>query len=119
MGDRALVIFKDETKISPVIYLHWAGSDVPQYIEELKALMADRRGDATYASARFTGIAHTANVSSVSLGLYALHPQLAKAIKATDAETLASFSHGDAGLIVVDARDFSWRAYGGYLESEG
>jgi hypothetical protein len=42
-----------------------------------------------------------------------------QAIKATDAETLASFSHGDAGLIVLDTLDFTWCAYGGYLEGEG
>jgi hypothetical protein len=115
MGDRALVVFKDKSEISPVIYLHWAGSDVPEYIDALRDLMGDRMGDASYAAARFTGIAHTANVSNLSLGLCPLNPRLEKAIREADAAAIAAFSHGDAGLVLVDTCDFTWCAYGGYL----
>ena len=30
-------------------------------------------------------------------------------------DMLANMSHGDAGFVVVDVRDYSWTAFGGYL----
>jgi hypothetical protein len=54
MGDRALVIFTDGKEVSPVIYLHWHGSRVPELLAQLKLLMASRGADASYAAARFT-----------------------------------------------------------------
>src|SRR5262249_23619068 len=45
MGDRALLIFTDNTDVSPVIYLHWHGSQVPELLRQHKDLMASRGAD--------------------------------------------------------------------------
>ncbi len=31
---------------------------------------------------------------------------------------LESESHGDAGVVVVNVNDFSWKAFGGYLKTD-
>lgn len=118
MGDRALVIFTDSDKqeISPTTYLHWAGSDVPMLVNRLAALMADRKNDCSYASARFTGICHEHCTGNLSVGLQNTPQDIETAIQHDDAATIAEYSHGDAGVIVVNAGDFTWKAYGGYLD---
>lgn len=113
MGDRALVIFKSNGEYSPVAYLHWGGEAVPAYIEDLKILMDIRTNDCEYAYARFLGICHTANVSNISLGGW----NLPKDFEGTP-EYLERMSHGDAGVIIVNCEDFSWKAFGGYLSNE-
>jgi len=115
MGDRALIVFKDKGEVSPTVYLHWSGSNVPGFIDELAALMETRRGDAAYAAARFVGIAHSYDVGALSLGVMNTPEDLEKAVRAGDSAGIACHSHGDAGLVVVDTADFSWEAYGGYL----
>jgi hypothetical protein len=72
MGDRALVQFvsADKTEVSPVVYLHWAGGKVKEYLQELALLMASRPNDVSYACARFIGIAHSHDsTSNLSLGV--------------------------------------------------
>jgi hypothetical protein len=69
MGDRASVIFFDKVQVSPVIYLHWHGSRVPDWIEELRCLMAERLWDAPYAAARFVGVCHNHIPGNLSLAI--------------------------------------------------
>ena len=49
MGDRANVVFKeiryDKQLVSPVVYLHWQGSEVLRLLNQTKIQMEDR----TYA----------------------------------------------------------------------
>ena len=52
------MIFTDGKEVSPVIYLHWSGSKVPDLLEQHKALMVSRGADVPYAAARFIGIVH-------------------------------------------------------------
>lgn len=111
MGDRALVCFKDESTISPVVYLHWNGSEVPQWIGELKERMGNRTNDAPYAAARFCGICHSHIDGALSLGLLS-----APSRSALNPSSMAELSHGDAGFVLVDCKDFTWQAYGGYLK---
>lgn len=115
MGDRALIIFKDANEISPTVYLHWAGHTVPELIEELSLLMTDRRNDASYAAARFIGIVHQQNPGSHSLGVFDTPENICAAARDGHADTLDAYSHGDAGVVVVETADFSWVAFGGYL----
>jgi hypothetical protein len=116
MGDRALIIFTDGEDVSPVIYLHWSGSKVPALLDEHKALMASRGADVSYAAARFVGIVHaTMPDQNLSLGLWNAGPNTRSAVLTADAAELAEISHGDAGFVVVDVRDYSWQAWGGYL----
>ena len=62
MGNRALIQVVDSRgDVSPVLYLHWHGGDVPAYIEELREMMADRPDDVQYAFARLVGRVWNAN----------------------------------------------------------
>jgi hypothetical protein len=117
MGDRALVIFKTEDEISPAAYLHWSGNAVPEILEQHKTLMKTRTGDASYACARFIGICHNRIDGNLSLGVFSIKPEELKAVQEGNADEIAEFSHGDAGVIVVDCSTeaFEWKAYGGYL----
>lgn len=106
MGDRALIQFKDKSgDFSPVVYLHWQGNSVGTLLEETMQLMKNRPGDVSYATARFIGICHTANVDSLSLGVWNKNELLT-----------AADSHGDAGCFVVDVSESRWTVYmdGGY-----
>jgi hypothetical protein len=112
MGNRALVIFHDRDRVSPTVYLHWRGGDVPLWLDELKLLMQGRYGDAEYAAARFIGICHAEMDGNLSLGVLSNSFTL---LDVRRKSTLEAETHGDAGVIVVDTSDFSWKAYGGYL----
>ncbi len=119
MGDRALVIVTDGTEVSPIIYLHWAGNKVPALIGKLKDLMGDRTGDVSYAAARFIGVAHADQPDAISLGMWNTSIDDAKAVISQDENALEKLSHGDAGVVIIDCNDFTWKAYGGYLEKKG
>lgn len=112
MGDRALVIFHDRYRISPTVYLHWHGGQVPEILRELAEYMTGRYGDADYAAARFTGLCHQRIPGNLSLGLMANRLRRADL---DDAAVLKALSQGDAGVVVVDTGDFTWNAHGGYL----
>jgi hypothetical protein len=119
MGDRALIIFTDGEDVSPVIYLHWAGSRVPDLLHQHKDLMASRGADVQYAAARFVGIVHaTMPEQNLSLGMWNAERKTRNAVLDGDDGALAAMSHGDAGLVVVDVRDYSWQAWGGYLSAD-
>ena len=116
MGDRALVIFTDGERVSPVIYLHWSGSRVPDLLEQHKALMASRGADVDYAAARFVGIVHAIMPEqNLSLGMWNADGSTRTAVKTRNVDALKNLSHGDAGVVLVDVQDYSWNAYGGYL----
>lgn len=109
MGDRALVVFADKSvgDVSPTVYLHTRGCDVPKLLEKHKARMGERKDDVSYAAARFIGICHEEIPGASGLGVFD-----------TPANFLAdpaSHTHGDAGVIVVDAATYEWQAFGGYL----
>jgi hypothetical protein len=112
MGNRALIIFHDKDTISPSVYLHWLGDAVPEILRDLAEYMKDRYGDAEYAAARFTGLCHMRISGNLSLGI--VRNALTRA-DLDNASALAAMSHGNAGLVVVDTGDFTWKAYGGYL----
>lgn len=104
MGDRALVQFVGSSKrVSPVVYLHWQGSDVGKLLAELQELMSDRLDDVDYACARFIGIAHSKNVSSTSLGVWNSRKKLT-----------VKDSHGDAGCFLVNCKTWEVKTFGGY-----
>ena len=122
MGDRALIIFTDGQEVSPTVYLHWNATETPKWLEEHKELMNSRGADVQYAAARFIGIAHSHIGGNVSLGCWNTEDEIADAARRTIAEpsgdhvaVLGNHSHGDGGVVVVNANDYSWRAFGGYL----
>ncbi|MDY3551447.1 hypothetical protein R5W24_000523 [Gemmata sp. JC717] len=112
MGNRACVLFHDSRRVSPTVYLHWHGSQVPAWLADLRQQMQGRHSDAEYAAARFVGICHTHIDGNLGLGLKANSLTVADLARPSVLEDL---SPGNAGLVVVNTADFSWRAYGGYL----
>jgi hypothetical protein len=115
MGNRAIVIFYDSDRISPSVYLHWCGGEVPRLLGELAEYMKGRYGDADYAAARFTGLCHNMIDGNLSLGIFANDLRRANLANAT---VLQKMSHGDAGVVIVNTSDFTWQAYGGYLTEQ-
>lgn len=136
---------KSHFVVSPTAYLHWDGNHVESYLLEHKELMKTRLGDESYALARFIGIAHSKDPdNNLSLGCFETPKDVQTAIarvltgnttpmktkvsdyssgkhKTTCAmlspkEVICNYSHGDAGVVVVNTRDYSWKAYGGYLQ---
>lgn len=116
MGNRACVLFFDYHRVSPTVYLHWHGDAVPGWLNQLKDHMDGRFSDAAYAAARFVGICHAHIGGNLSLGIWSNTLSLADV---RNAEELEAESHGNAGIVVVDTSDFTWKAYGGYLADIG
>jgi hypothetical protein len=112
MGNRVCVIFFDHTCVSPTVYLHWQGDAVPAWLEQLKGRMDGRFSDAAYAAARFVGICHVNIDGNLSLGISSNHLSLKDL---SFPERMEQHSPGNAGIVVVDTSDFSWKAYGGTL----
>lgn len=112
MGDRATILFFDRDQVSPTVYLHWHGHEVPDWVDILAQRMQGRTGDAAYAAARFVGLCHERIAGNLSLGITS-NPLRPRGLTQTD--TLLKLSPGNAGVVVVDTTDFTWRAYGGYL----
>ena len=105
MGDRILFQVHDADTFSPVIYGHWCGEACPGLIEALSVQMRNRKGDVAYAAARLVEL------------VTALDPggDLSVGIWNTDHLLTEADSHGDAGVALIDCRDFSVRYLGGYL----
>jgi hypothetical protein len=112
MGNRACIVFFDQNRVSPTVYLHWHGDAVPAWLGQLKELMSGRFGDASYAAARFVGICHANINGNLSLGLSSNDFSLADVL---NKDRMEAESPGNAGMVVVDTGDFTWEAYGGYL----
>lgn len=106
MGDRALVVFKHNGEFSPVVYLHWHGHKVAEWISELKQYMRGREGDLSYVAARFVGICHQHIDGNLSLGIMDGGAEMAANPKES--------SHGDHGFIIVDAATFEFEQHGHY-----
>lgn len=102
MGDRALVqLIGKDLEPSPVLYLHWDGSDVPRILAKLKARMQRLpRVDVEYSFARLVQIALDGDEGSTGCGVWN-----SKGILTTDQ------SQGDAGVFVVDVG--TWVVYHG------
>lgn len=112
MGDRCRVIFRDSTGVSPTVHVHWVGSLVPQYLKQMAGAMKDEWfPNRFYAAARFIGI--VCRYQSHGIGVLGNSFTLADL---DDSAKMKAESHGDAGVVVVDCKDFSWKAYGGYLK---
>lgn len=106
MGDRSLTTFKDQHGYSPVIYMHWHGSDTRDFLAKAGPIL--RKGDNTYAAARFCGFCHTEIDSNLGLGLFEPPDPDEEGFDWDE------FSHGDAGVFIVDIETGHVEVKGGY-----
>ncbi len=106
MGDRALIQIENSGAVSPVIYVHNAGEQVPGFLEEIAVFMKGRRGDVDYTAARLIGLMHELIEGNISLGIFNQPERLT-----------AEDSHGDAGCFVYNCTTGHVEAFGGYGES--
>ena len=106
MGDRVLlqVVRKEPAEFSPVIYCHWLGGGAVQAVARLAKRMEKRRGDVPYIAARLLQEVVSDDDGDTGFGL----EHASKVLTAAD-------SHGDAGVILVDADTFEMTFLGGYL----
>lgn len=141
MGDRALVIVhdKEDNRVSPTMYLHHHGHNVPNLLRSWWEYMEGRHGDTEYGFARLVGVAHQAIPGPLSLGVWAtpitpadeskpwvgqhIDPagyadwlcEQERAYRATlDTIRGNDYSHGDAGVFLVDCRTGEVTCHNGY-----
>lgn len=110
MGDRALIVLKDEQNFSPVAYLHWHAPQVQNYINRLREVVQSRGADLNYAFARLSGIIHNDIDGNLSFGVWNLPADF----DGSD-DRMKDMSHGDGGVYLVDINDdYSIKCVGGY-----
>lgn len=110
MGDRVLVTFtdKDNTDYTPAIYMHWAGDAAAELIRNAQPML--RRGDPSYAAARFCGECHKSLTGELGLGLLDAPKPSEPGFAWED------YSHGDAGVYVVNVDTGEVACHAGYGE---
>lgn len=100
MGDRVLVQLKsNNTEVSPVLYGHWSGDAAEVWLHQLIAKMGGRLTDLSYSFARLAQIAMGSSKEEVTgFGIWNQEKEL-----------IASDSHGDAGIYIlnVDTREIT------------
>jgi hypothetical protein len=114
MGNRALVIFTDDTETTDgvAVYFHWNGG--PESIYSMLDYLASKggmRNDASYTSARFVQVAGTFLGGTTSLGLQSV-PALVSDLR----EAAAGISHGDNGLYLIRVSGGSYTTYGRFMD---
>lgn len=92
MGNRVIVRFDDERGPVAGVYLHWHGGDALEWLREAAPRM--RKGDASYAAARFCGLCHEKIEGGLSLG-----------IMRADECTPEIAEWQDNGMLIVDCRN--------------
>lgn len=111
MGDRVIVVCKEGSIYSPGVYLHDGGSQVKDLL--IKAAPYMRRGDCSYAVARFCGACHE-ELNSDVLGMGVLNGPTKEDVK----NNFENYSQGDAGVVIIDVEHGKVKAFEGYLEKE-
>lgn len=110
MGDRAIVCTRSHGQYGPAAtYLHWGGYAILDQILKAGATGRLRQGDLGYATARLVGELHLATLDEAPLGLGLIAPPTAYPPPAT-------YSHGDAGVVVLDVDAGTVTLHDGYLE---
>lgn len=91
MGNRALIVFKDQQQVSPAIYLHWNGGpeSVYAFLDALDRY--EMRADVEYEAARFVQLVGNFFGGTLSLGIRGVR----------DLEDLEQLDCDDNGVYVV------------------
>lgn len=112
MGDRVLlqVVAADGEEFGPVVYGHWSGSGAGNICRRLAKRMNNRRDDVAYWSARLVQEVCNGDTGALSVGCWNAEKVLTE-----------SYSHGDAGVVLIRLRKQSegapatFQCLGGYL----
>lgn len=112
MGDRVLfqVVHYTATKpeFSPAIYCHWSGSQASTIVARLVArMLSTRPGDVSYWAARLAQECTNNDPGALSFGLWNV-----------DHILTAEDSHGDAGVVIIDAATGRTTCLGGYWRTD-
>ena len=101
-----------QLQLSPVTYLHWHGHLVGSLLGDLYERMEGRRGDLTYVAARFVGLCHEKIEGNLSLGMW--NAPTPEDLFERTSEYGWTYSHGDAGVFIVDCAFKQVVMFGGY-----
>jgi hypothetical protein len=105
MGDRVLfqVVSADKKEFSPVIYGYWCGRHAKDIIKALRKRMVEGRpDDVSYAAARLVQeVLEYTKEGALSVGIWNIERILTE-----------KDSHGDAGVFIINAKDFSYENLG-------
>lgn len=120
-NDRVRVIIKDSEVISPTINLQHGRKKIAFYIGALRERMRGHENDAEYAAARLIGIIHERTSGNLFIGVTNTGPLVRVAIRHPDPSARADLFRlmnnkyawvwADASIVIVDAKDFTWKAY--------
>ncbi len=117
MGDRGIVVCVSNESENPDIcaagiYVHWDGDRIPRFLKSALEQERLRAGDMEYSAARVCGVFHENIPDDMSLGLL-------PAPKDLSTELLEKYSHGNAGVVLLNCSSpQSIRCVGGYLEDK-
>lgn len=108
MGERILyqVVDRKKAEFGPVVYSHWGGEEAPTVTRALSNRMQDRIGDVSYASARLVQEAIGNSTGSTEFGIWN-----------ADGILQENDSHGDGGIVLIDANTFQCECFGGYYKT--
>jgi len=113
MGDQAIIHFTNGQEIGPAIYLHWDGYRVSELLSKAQKVMEGRIGDVPYTTARAIGVACEMIPGSLSLGCWS-GPEARDYEGGRKEITDPSYSHGCAGVFLVDCRTWEVENFNGY-----
>lgn len=123
---RAGVSAIDKLVVSPAIYLHFYGEEIPKLIDETRELMQTTPHAPTAAAARFIGFACKRAESPFGISVDSVPQNVISAIEILDSKEpglygddalrsarndLEAYSPGGAGVFVVSTEDFTWERY--------
>jgi len=108
MGDRVLIQMTDEREVSPVLYMHWNGTEALDIIKAAE----ERNHDAYDMSYAFSFLTREADKYSDNTPSFEVFNWDKNRLLTADD------SHGDAGCIVINVKPCPWRIHagGGYVE---
>lgn len=108
MGERVIyqVISPTNREFSPAIYSHWGGEVANAVVAALKEQMSDRSFDVEYCAARLIEcVIRTEGIEGASTGL---------GIWNTQGVLTAKDSNGDAGVILINCEDWTYKTIDSY-----
>lgn len=116
MGERVIFHVFDGEEIGPAVYGHWSGYHALEVVESLKKRMHDRLSDVSYTTARLIQELVGDDPGNLGFGCWNAPQGVPSVVWGVINDR--EYSHGDAGVILIDCRDFKVFAHGGYAADD-